>query len=63
MNVIARICRRLVVCFVVIVGRSCGFKTLKFEVFKDRTREIIVLISIITLCADSVATYASLDQF
>ena len=41
-------------------GRSWSFQTPNLEVFKTE-QEKFVLISII-LCADSVATYASLDQ-
>ena len=41
-------------------GRSWSFQTLNLEVFK-RTREIIC--PFITMCADSVAMYASIDQF
>ena len=38
-----------------------GAQTLNLEVFKTEQENLFVLISI-TLCADSVATYASLDQ-
>ena len=42
-------------------GRSWSFQTPNLEVFKTEQDKLVVLISII-LCADSVATYASLDQ-
>ena len=51
----------LVLSFVVTGGRSWSFQTLNLEVFKTEQEKVFVLISI-TLCADSVATDASLDQ-
>jgi len=45
---------------VVTGGRSWSFKTLNFEV-KTKLEKLSVFISI-TLCTDSVVTYASLDQ-
>ena len=51
----------LVVTFVVTGGRSWSFQTPNLEVFTTEQEKLFVLISII-LCADSVATYASLDQ-
>ena len=45
------------------VGISWSFQTLNLEVFKTEQKKLFVLISIIIiLCADSVATYASVDQ-
>ena len=41
--------------------RSWSFQTLNLEVFKTEQEKLFVLISI-TMCADSAATYASLDQ-
>ena len=51
----------LVVYFVVTGGRSWSFQTPNLEVFKTKQEKLFVLISII-LCADSVATYASVNQ-
>ena len=51
----------LVVSFVVTGGRSRSFQTLNLEMFETEQEKLFVLISI-TLYADSVATYASLDQ-
>ena len=47
--------------FVVTGGRTWSFHTLNLEVFKTEQEQIFVLV-FITLCADSVATYASLDK-
>ena len=51
----------LAVSFVVTGGRSWSFLTPNLDVFKTEQDKLFVLISII-LCADRVATYASLDQ-
>ena len=51
----------LAVSFEVTGSRSWSFQTPNLEVFKPEQEKLFVLISII-LCADSVATYASLDQ-
>ena len=51
----------LVVSLVVTGGRSWSFQKLNLELFKTKQEKLFVLISI-TLCADSVATYACLDQ-
>ena len=61
MNMLAKFLCGLVVSFVVTGGRSWSFKTLNLEVFKTEQEKLFILISI-TLCADSVATYASLGQ-
>ena len=61
MNMLAKNICGLVVSFVVTGGRSWSFQTPNLEVFKTEQEKLFVLISII-LCADSVATYASLDQ-
>jgi len=44
-----------------VVGRCWSFKTLNFEVFKTKREKLFLYISI-TLCTDTVVTYASLDQ-
>ena len=62
MNMLAKNICGLVVSFVVIGDRSWSFQTPNLEVFKTEQDKLFVLISII-LCADSVATYASLDKF
>ena len=61
MNMLAKTVCGLVVSFVVAGGRSWSFQTPNLEVFKTEQEKIFVLISII-LCADSVASYAPLDQ-
>ena len=61
MSMLAKNICGLVVSFVVTGGRSLSFQTLNLEVFKTEQEKLFVLISII-LCADSVATYASIDQ-
>ena len=60
MNMLANSFRGLVVSFGVTGGRYWSFQTLNLEVFKTEQEKLFVLISII-LCAESVATYASLD--
>ena len=47
--------------FVVTGGRNWSFHILNSEVYKKEQEKLFLLISI-TLCADSVATYASHDQ-
>ena len=49
------------VSFVDTGGRNRSFQTPNLEVFKTAPEKLFVLVSII-LCADSVATYVSLDQ-
>jgi len=49
------------VTFVVTGGRIWSFQTLNFELFKTKQEQLFVYISI-TLCTDTVVTYASLDQ-
>ena len=49
------------VSFVVTGGRSWSFQSLNLEVFKTEQKKLFVIISTI-LCADSLATYVSLDQ-
>ena len=61
MNMLAKNVCGLVVSFAVIGGRSWSFQTLNLGVFKTERDKLFVLISMI-LCADSVATYASLNQ-
>ena len=61
MNMRAKNVCGLVVSFVVTGGRSWIFQTPNLEVFKTEQDKLFDLISTI-LCADSVATYASLDQ-
>ena len=61
MNMLAKNICGLVVCFVVTGDRSWSFQTPNLKVFKTEQEKLFVLISII-LCADSVATYAFLDQ-
>ena len=61
MNMLAKTVCGLVVSFVVAGGRSWSFQTPNLEVFKTEQEKIFVLISII-LCADSVASYAPVDQ-
>jgi len=51
----------VLVTLVVTGGRSWSFKTLNFEVFKTKLEKSFVYI-FITLCTNSVVTYASLDQ-
>ena len=48
------------VSFVVTGGKSWSLQTPNLEVFKTEQEKLFLLISII-LCADSVATYASLN--
>jgi len=48
------------VIFVVTGGRSQIFKILNFVAFKTKQKKSFVYISI-TLCTDSVVTYAALD--
>ena len=60
-NMLAKTISGLVVSFVVTGGRSWSFQIPNLEVFKTEQEKLFVLMSII-LCADSVATYASLDQ-
>ena len=61
MNILAKNVSGLVVSFVVTGDRSWSCQTLNLEEVKTEQEKLFVLISII-LCADSVATYASLDQ-
>ena len=61
MNMLAKNVCGLLVYFVVTGGRSWSFQTSNLDVFKTEQEKLFVLISII-LCADSVETYASLDQ-
>ena len=61
MNMLAKTICGLVVSFVVTGGRSWSFQTPNMEVYKTKQEKLFVLMSTI-LCADSVATYASLDQ-
>ena len=61
MNMLATFFCGLAAYFVITGGRSWSFQTPNLEVFKTEQEKLFVLISII-LCADSVATYASLDQ-
>ena len=52
----------LEVSFVITGGRSWSFRTLNLEVFKTEQEKLFVLISM-TWCANSVATYTSLDHY
>ena len=62
MNMLAKTICGLVVSFVVTGGRSWSFQTPNLDIFKTEQEKLFVLISII-LCADSVATYASLTKY